>query len=64
MKILSDRLLRIKNCAEHSSCTCIIPGIKIDLHALPMNNSITQKRAAQKMSSKKDGCLRQPACFL
>ena len=58
MKILSDRILRIKGSAEHSRCKCVDR-----LLALSMYN-YAQQCAAQKMPSKKDDCLRQPACFL
>ena len=44
MKILSDRMLRIKGSAEHSRWT----GITL------CRSTITQHRAAQKMPSKKD----------
>ena len=59
MKILSDRLLRIKNSAEHSRCTYVdIPSRSAD----EQFNYTTTRRTDNVFE--KDDCLRQPACFL
>ena len=59
VKILSDRMLHIEgSSAQHSRCTCL------DRHSRSADEQLHNNRAAQKMPSKKDDCLRQPVWFI